>query len=131
MRLNTQKSALFFLQCSLLALVGCASKHAAYMSAQQASRYCTKQAALVETNIEICSKMLMQSRLYVKPCLDSGEIPGSAAFAECALKRIRIDQSRSEARERRDKERRIEALENEVQRMNQERELRKMQQQRN
>jgi hypothetical protein len=93
------------------------------MSAQEASEYCGKQAASVGTNIELCSKMLMQPRLYVKPCLDSGEMPGSPSFAECALRKIGIDQARSEARERRDRERRIEALEDEVQRLRQEQEL--------
>lgn len=123
--------ALVALLCGFPVLAGCASKYDAYMTDRKATAYCKKQADLVETNIDICSRMLMQPRLYVKPCLESGEIPGSPAFAECALKKIRSDQSRSEAREKRDKERRIKALEDEVEKMTHEKELGRLQQKRN
>lgn len=119
------------LLCALPVFLGCTSKYDAYMSDQKAAAYCERQANLVETNIGICSRMLMQPRLYVKPCLDAGEIPGSPRFAECALQKIRIDQSRSEAREKRDKKRQIETLEDEVRRMNQEKELGRLKQERN
>jgi TolA-binding protein len=119
------------LLCGLPALAGCASKYDAYMSDQEAGAYCRKQADLVKTNLEICSRMLTQPRLYVKPCLDSGEIPGSPRFAECALRKIRVDQSRSEARKESEKESRIKALEDEVERMSQENELGRLQQKRN